>query len=69
MIKSSRFVLLNITVNCIFDKNSPIDHLEQLDSHGVKFVKVDSVKTMLNVVKKQDVERIASRGKRLNQVI
>lgn len=54
---------------CIFDRNTDIEVLEALDSEGVRFVKVPEVKGLLQNVRKEQIEKIASRGKKLKEVI
>ena len=54
---------------CIFDRTMDINYLEELDSHNVRFVQVGSVDKLLNLLPKKDVERLATKGKRLKEVI
>lgn len=54
---------------CIFDRETNLEVLESLDSEDVRFVKVPTVQGLLQNVDKSQIEKIASRGKKLKEVI
>lgn len=54
---------------CFFDGQTNRDMLELLDSYGVKFVEVMSIDSMLKYMKRDQIERLASRGRKLKEII
>lgn len=54
---------------CIFDGSTPMSTLEVLDAYGAKFVRVRSVETFMKGTRRQMIEVIARRGKKLSGVV